>query len=307
MTWNVENLFRPDPQDARAVAAYPAKLDGLAAVVTAVAPDVLALQEVGGQDAADDLVGRLDAGWHTQVSTRADDRGIRVAVLSRQPLSEVTDVVDFPAALQPVQVDDSGVTVHAMGRGALAVTTTMGGTPVRVVTAHLKSKLLSYPGGRFFPRNEGERARYGAYALFRRAAEAATVRSWATSALAADDVPLVLMGDLNDTPLAATTQLLLGPPGSEIGRPGFEVPDRGDAQRLWNLAPLMPPGQDASRVHQGQPELIDHVLVSAGLVRAVTGARAGTGAALPSVTGDPGARAGATASDHAPVIATFDV
>ena len=45
-----------------------------------------------------------------------------------------------------------------------------------LVTVHLKSKLLTYPGGRFAPDDEDQRARFGAYALYRRAAEAATVR-----------------------------------------------------------------------------------------------------------------------------------
>jgi hypothetical protein len=51
--------------------------------------------------------------------------------------------------------------------------------------------------------------------LDRRAAEAAAVRDWATTALAGDwaDRPLLVCGDLNDTPEAATTQLLFGPPG----------------------------------------------------------------------------------------------
>jgi hypothetical protein len=39
----------------------------------------------------------------------------------------------------------------------------------------------------------------------------------------------VVPGDLNDEPTAATTQILQGPPGSEIGTFGYERPDRGDA------------------------------------------------------------------------------
>ena len=74
---------------------------------------------------------------------------------------------------------------------------------------------------------------------------------------------MILTGDLNDTVQAATTQLLLGPPGSEIGTAGFTQPDQGDHQRLWNLAPLMPPGRDYSRINHGRNELIDHILVSA--------------------------------------------
>jgi hypothetical protein len=68
---------------------------------------------------------------------------------------------------------------------------------------------------------------------------------------------------------AATTQLLLGPPGSEINTPGFDQPDQGDHQRLWNLAPLMPEGQNYSRVNHGRKELIDHILVSAALVKPI--------------------------------------
>ena len=98
---------------------------------------------------------------------------------------------------------------------------------MRALTAHLKSKLLSFPGGRFTTNDEAERARYGVYALDRRAAEAAAVRDWATTALAGDwaDQALLVCGDLNDTSDAATTQLIFGPPGSQIGTGGFDHPD----------------------------------------------------------------------------------
>jgi len=84
--------------------------------------------------------------------------------------------------------------------------------------------------------------------------------------------PLILTGDLNDTVQAATTQMpLLGPPGSEIGTAGFNTPDQGDRQRLWNLAPLMPEGKNYSRVNQGRNELIGHILVSAQVVKPLDG------------------------------------
>lgn len=113
-----------------------------------------------------------------------------------------------------------------MGRGALAVTvTTDAGVPVRLITAHLKSKLLTYPGGRFFPHNEDERARYAAYALARHGAEAAALRVALTNALGGhgEDRAVTCTGDLNDTPQAATTQLLYGSPGSELKTAGFRT------------------------------------------------------------------------------------
>jgi hypothetical protein len=115
-------------------------------------------------------------------------------------------------------------------------------------------------------------------------------------------------GDLNDTVQAATTQLLQGPPGSEIGTRGFAQPDRGDPVRLWNLAPLMPAGRDYSRITQGRQELIDHILVSKVLVTPLTAvtAQAVIAAPLPSIDpADPNGRRNQPSTDHAPVVATF--
>ena len=39
-----------------------------------------------------------------------------------------------------------------------------------------------------------------------------------------DERAVIVLGDLNDEPLAAASQILLGPPGSEIGTPGFDRP-----------------------------------------------------------------------------------
>ena len=102
------------------------------------------------------------------------------------------------------------------------------GTDWDLVTVHLKSKLLTFPGGRFAPDNEDQRARFGAYALFRRAAEAATVRVYADTVLDGhgQDRPLIILGDLNDTPQAATTQLLYGPPGRNSTPVDSTIPTR---------------------------------------------------------------------------------
>ncbi|HSR22012.1 MAG TPA: endonuclease/exonuclease/phosphatase family protein [Candidatus Eisenbacteria bacterium] len=309
MTWNVENLFRPgDPGGPGSRDVYEAKLQGLATTINAQAPDVLALQEVGDPDALGDLVDLLDGDWNRQLSSHPDGRGIRVVWLARPDITDADDIVTFPAHLHPVQSDDQEGTVGAMGRGAVAITVDLGGQPVRLVTTHLKSKLLTFPNGRFTPHDEDERARFAAYALYRRSAEAATLRVAVTAELAGagGDHPLILTGDLNDTVQAATTQILLGPPGSEIGTVGFNRPDHGDAERLWNLAPLMPPGKDYSRVNAGRKELIDHIVVSAALVKRAGFVEAIVEQPLPSVGNDPGPRKNAPSSDHAPVVATFD-
>jgi|1186.fasta_scaffold65928_2 endonuclease/exonuclease/phosphatase family metal-dependent hydrolase len=309
-TWNLENLFRPGSEfGPRDQATYETKLDGLATVIGRIAPDVLAVEEVGDPDALADLVARLDGDWHTALSTVFEaDHPIRVAVVSLLELTDAEQITAFPAPLAPVQVDDAGTTIDAMPRGALKVRVTHDGLAVDVVACHLKSKLLSFADGRFEPHDEGERARFGAYALDRRAAEAVTIRGRADALLdgAGDDRALIVLGDLNDEPLAATTQILLGPPGSEIGTAGFERPDKGDGCRLWNLAPLIPTERAFTRLFNGRRELIDHILVSHRLVTHVASVDTAD-VTPPSIGTDPAARRDAPASDHAPVVARLDV
>ncbi|WP_406002577.1 endonuclease/exonuclease/phosphatase family protein [Streptomyces sp. NBC_00829] len=309
-TWNLENLYRPGgPFGPRDKASYEAKLASLAATVTALAPDLLGVQEVGDPGALADLAGTVGGTWHTVLSEHPDSRGIRVGFLSRHPLTVLADTDAFPRLLRPVQGDDDADSIARMGRGALAVHIEPGrGPAVDAAVCHLKSKLLTYPNGRFQPRDEGERARCGAYALFRRAAEATTLRALADALLdgRGKERSVVVMGDLNDEVSAATTQILQGPPGSEIGTPGFDRPDRGDAVRLWNVAPLIPEDRRYSRVHSGRPELIDHILISHHLLGRAESAGTGLiGAAdppsLPSVDEEPAERRDASGSDHAPV------
>jgi endonuclease/exonuclease/phosphatase family metal-dependent hydrolase len=308
MTWNVENFFAPNPVDQ---AAYAAKVAALAEVISAAAPELVALQEVGDEQSFTALRNALGPGWTGALSTHFEAaHPIRVGWLSTAGLTDVTEVVDLPTALAPVKVDDDGTTISQLGRGAVAVTcTTAAGTPVRALTCHLKSKLLTFPGHHFDTHDEAQRARYGVYALDRRAAEAAAVRDWATTSLAADwaDKPLLVCGDLNDTMEAATTQLLFGPPGSQIGTGGFDHPDHGDQQRLWDVGYAMVPPDNYSRINDGRKELIDHILVSHALVGALSDATT-IPLNVPSIGTQPQLAPRANPpSDHRPVLAHFNL
>jgi endonuclease/exonuclease/phosphatase family metal-dependent hydrolase len=320
MTWNVQNLLPVGSTDGPPTqAAMDAKLASLAAVIDAQQPDVLALQEVGPAEVLEPLQQRLAHQLpHAEVSAHDDHRHIRVAFLSRLPLRDPVHAHGFPAGLAAVQVGDppAGATAPLptqahMGRGALQVTVTADGQDVTVITAHLKSKLLTFPGNRHSTRDEHERARFGAYALGLRAAEAVTLRAHLTTVLhgAGTTLPVLLAGDLNDGVDAATTQLLQGPPGSELETGGFAQPDQGDGQRMWNLALRIPAEQRFTRVFRGRRELIDHVFASRVLLSPlpeVTTATAGAGA-LHSVTENPRTEVGKPGSDHAAVIATFQL
>ncbi len=306
--WNMENLFRPGddfgPHDDD---AYQAKIHGLADTIGQTGADVLAVEEVGDPAALDDVAALLDGDWQT-VTSAIFERAhpIRVGFLSRLPLEVIADVAAFPQLLRPVQADDTGATIQQMGRGALAVRIReSSGRDLMIVACHLKSKLLSFPGpggkSRFTPHDEGERARVAGYALDRRTAEAVTVRALADDLLAGEGATrqVMVVGDLNDEPQAATTQILLGPPGSELGTPGADRPDQGDAARLWNLAPRLPEGERYSRIYHGRGELIDHLLVSHALLGRTAEVHTLHPGTLPSITDAPAVRRNAPASDHA--------
>jgi len=310
-TWNLENFFPPGgPAGPTSQGAYDAKLAALAATIRGLDPDILAVQEVGDPVALTDLAKQLDGYDHTATAD-PDGRGIRVGFLSKLPLADVHQVAAFPTGLRPIQVDDTPTDETAMGRPALVATiTTPAGQAITLVTCHLKSKLLTFPGGAFSTRDEALRARYGAYALYRRAAEAVTVRDTATTLLAGkgQQRAVVVLGDLNDEPQAATTQILSGPPGSEIGTGGYDTPDQGDGNRLWNLAARIPADQRYSRMYRGNKELIDHLLVSHLVTHHIGDGDVTAGPApAPSINDNPNARRDAPASDHRPLVATIDL
>jgi hypothetical protein len=94
--------------------------------------------------ALDDLVQHLEGTWHRRVSNHPDSRHIRVAWLARRAITQPEDIFNFPPHLNEVQVDDNGGTIGSMGRGAVGIIVQSdSGKAVRLLTTHLKSKLLT--------------------------------------------------------------------------------------------------------------------------------------------------------------------
>jgi endonuclease/exonuclease/phosphatase family metal-dependent hydrolase len=326
MTWNVENLFRPASGANQAEQQrFQRKLALLAGVINRLDPDVVALQEIGGEEPLHDLQQALGGTYpHRAISAFPDRRGIRVAFLSKHTVDEQTDIVDFPPGpaldIHDITATGGSAPINRMGRGALRIRITKDGLTADVITAHLKSKLLTFPrpgGSSFAPRDEEERAQAAGIALMRRAAEAVTLRLRVNALLEGNNrTPVLLLGDFNDVPEAQTSLILNGPIGSEIGTQGFDRPDQGDDVRLFNLAPAISPDRRFSRVHRGRHELLDQIFASEeffpvgldnGRQIPAVDSHVDFEGQLASVGDDPTERVREIAPDHAPVTVNFDL
>lgn len=326
MTWNVENLF--PAKNSADQAYYTEKLSFLASVIIKNAPDIIALQEIGDDGALHDLqaeILRMGVEYEYACSGVPGNRGIRVAFLSRLRLENKKDIVDFPSGpatmVKELDADGHVVDVRRMSRGALKVDVKIATATITMITLHLKSKLLTFPRANNTsvsnPKNEFERSQGAGIALMKRTAEAITVRDAASEILSQDpSAPVIVLGDMNDVPDAQTSLILIGPPGSEIGSRGFDTPDKGDSQRLWNLAPCICPEIRYSRIEHGRKELLDQIFVSEALLPMRSGKRMTPqvislvdlepgGPA--NVENDPGERKKSIVPDHAPVLAEFEI
>jgi endonuclease/exonuclease/phosphatase family metal-dependent hydrolase len=339
MTWNVENLFPPgvqvSAQKTVTLEDYDAKLAYLTEKILEIQADVLALQEIGGKDVADtrpmdDLQARLNGQYPFKLLSRhPDGRHIRVGFLSRLAFLSHDNIINLaPGELASVPDWWPNPPIIAMGRGALqAEVEPASGIRVRLITAHLKSKLITFPGGRFSPKDEDERARGTGLALLRRAAEATAVRVHLNGLMQpAGTFHTIALGDFNDEPHAATTQMLLGPEDADA-----TSDDQLDYTRLYNLVDSIPRRGDEthnkwfmaederfSRITNGRREQIDHLMVSKSLLGPgaelrqdhwkVTEVRSLVSSILnENNTGNPSDRVGKARPDHAPVYARFEL
>lgn len=339
MTWNVENLFPPGHQMAPGKKVkeedYQAKLNYLAKRILEIKPDVLGLQEIGARNhqdtqTLDDLQNQLNGKYPFKaLASKTDGRGIRVGFLSRLKIHSTAEIVDFPAGeFEKVQDWAGKAPIKKMGRAALQIEVELSsGIRVHVIALHLKSKLVNFPkaggGTSFSPKDENERATGSGLGLLRRTAEAITVR-FHLNQLMKTASHVIVLGDFNDEPLAATSQIFLGPIDADV-----TTDNKTDKFSLYNLVDSISrkggPKNDKkflkvkerfSRVGQGRNELLDHILVSKSLlgeskdlkkdIWKVKKVRILTDSIVNESVGlDPDARIGRDHPDHAPVFARF--
>ena len=310
-TWNLENLFRSGQADGPSTEeAYDTKLEALRRVIDGLHPDVLAVQEVGNLDALEDLRTRLAGTWHTARlrASRPARHPRRLPVAARADRRRAGAPVPGAAAAGAGQRRRR----HGDRRWAAARCGCAYARPARavdLVTCHLKSKLLTFPGAALQPARRG-RARplrlLRPVPALRRSDDGAGLRD-----VAARRPRPGARRDRARRPQRRAGGRRRARRCSDRRAPssaprGSSSPTRATPRGSGTSPPCIPEERRFSRVYRGRGELIDHILVSHLLVHRVETVDTGPGEA-PSITDDPHERRDEPGSDHLPVVARFDL
>jgi hypothetical protein len=248
---------------------YLAKTQWLATMFDRLAADLVLVQEVFHENALNDVVRQTVSqgrGWSLSVPL-ADDQNTRprLGLLWRAPWQpRVESIADLPAGCAvpvPERADHTSFS-RPLLRARLPLALPGGaGIEMTLLNVHLKSRRPEYADGedRDDPRSE---ARAQLRSLIMRGAEAAAIRRIVIDSTLGNRSPLVVAGDFNDEANAVTTQMVADTSWKRDDRPQrdcmlFNALDVGQ-----HAGPG--PGRDVAFtiLHAGEPERIDHVLVS---------------------------------------------
>lgn len=276
-TCNVLNLANPgrtfyNNQDPYTHAEFERKLTWLGQRLHALNADVLAVQEVWDDAAFKGALGR--SGLHYDFVavpgaennvTQAGAHGTpRVGIATRLKVEALQSFSEFPPGFQ-VEVPGLGAHTHFERPPLIATLRMKHGQTLNVLTAHLKSKrpkfLQDAQGAPLEDRDDRKvMALASLRSLIMRGAEAMALRCLVIDVLHRTSMPLVVLGDFNDTPDSVTTQLICATNEIAYDRSARDVALfnayelQGDAALKKDVA--------YSHIHQGSPSVLDQILVS---------------------------------------------
>ena len=265
-TFNLCNLALPNQPFYREVytpEVYGRKKTWIADQLQRMRADIVGFQEVFHVEALQETL--AESRLYEQATTvvgKRNGEGPAVALVSRFPVLDYQVIEMFPPA---AQLDIEGVVIplDRFSRPVLAVRVSIDGIECTIFVLHLKSKRPILPED--IDRNDPiERAKGQARSLIVRAAEATALRMLLMQTLQNRDYPVIVMGDMNDTGLAVTTQIATG-----------ESPQRqfpSDRKReIWDVLLYNVKDIQARRsysdfyytyIHNGHHESLDHIFVS---------------------------------------------
>ncbi len=271
-TFNLRNMNMPGlaihtDSDGWSQAEFDAKIRWSAMQLTLLKPDVVGVQELWHADALNALNAAINAGNDYDVLAPAGVQGkkIQCAALVKKGLltGAARWVNDFPPAFalaspgNDAQTPDISVKIKGFSRPVLHFTIAprTDSPEINIYVCHLKSKLPERVPG-VHAGNLG-----AALATIRRTAEASALRVILTEQMRSNDVPTVVLGDINDGMLSNTANILTAQPRYLVGN------RLGGADSALYTTQTLQEFRDTrdvyyTHVHEGMRESLDHILVS---------------------------------------------
>lgn len=304
-TFNLENLgIREDESSPEVRARLPLHLEALRSTVERIGADAVAFQELLDPT----LLGPLLSGLgypHVVVGERGSSPLVS-GVFSRFPLRNPKTVATGTAF--SLLDRKTGMEIGIRGpfsRPSLEVTWDVPGFPVTLLVVHWKSKIPSFTPARAERpvdpwESLGDAGEGRLVTEVRRLAQAVQLRKAVDRHLEADPRSrLVVLGDFNDTLESEGLRILCGDARS-CDSPGLV------AGELLPCEAAVPPDQRYTQIYRGRKEMLDHILMSRGLLTHFLDARVFNEYLLDAedVTG---LKIYSADSDHAPFAARFRI
>jgi endonuclease/exonuclease/phosphatase family metal-dependent hydrolase len=260
------HLYYPN-QDPYDVVEAERKTAWLGAQFNRLNADALGVQEVWDESALRAAVQASGLRYTTAVAPGAElgaSGTPRVGLVTRLPLLELESTAAFHAA-DHVLVPELGLQTRFERPVLRARLQTKHGQTLQVLVVHLKSKrpkfLQDAQGAVIEDRDDpAVVVRATLRSLSMRAAEACALRRLVVDITQRTREPLLLLGDMNDSPHAVTSQMIAANQAV-----GYDKGTRDTALfHAWDVQtePALKRDVAYSHVHQGWPELLDQIWVS---------------------------------------------
>ncbi len=263
---------------------YKAKMRFLAIMLQASKSDVMVFQELWAESALYDAFKAAELFDQYDFIAR-DAPGVgkpQVALAARKGMIDYAGrapndpsfwITDFPAGAvfhKRRTIEAVKVEIDAFSRPVLsAMVQPAKGPAIRVMAAHLKSKrpMNLDKQEREDPAVEPHSDAIGqALASIRRTAEAAALRVLLNESMTGNEIPHVLMGDLNNGSLSVSTGILTGDPRYKLIQSQRPVRGKRADKGMYSVETLMhlrtQGHTNYTHIYENKLEVLDHILVS---------------------------------------------
>ncbi|MEL7036201.1 MAG: endonuclease/exonuclease/phosphatase family protein [Cyanobacteria bacterium J06592_8] len=272
-TFNLYNLVLPDVtyygRNKYSSEVYDKKKTWIGRQLERMNADIVGFQELFHDQALQEIVQTVESYENANLvvgfpaSYEPNNLRPLVALISRFPVIRHQVYEDFPAE-SLLEIDDKSIPLTQFSRPILSAQLQIDeGIECTVFVVHLKSKRPILPEGA--DRNDPvEQAKGAARSLILRATEATALRMILMETLQNRQHPVIIMGDVNDSDLSVTTQIVTGQP------PWKKLPFE-KKKKIWDVLLYSVKDLQArqsygdfyyTHIYNGYYQALDHIFVS---------------------------------------------